>query len=96
MPPPHPDAPITPTTIMLAPELAVLEILDEVITIAIYALCAAHPRLGDPDPVTPDPPDAQAAEQLIDCLHSSLLANTRYRRVTLKESPSYDDDDIPF
>ncbi|RLB59442.1 MAG: hypothetical protein DRI90_15390 [Deltaproteobacteria bacterium] len=95
--PPHPDAPVNPTTIMLAPELAVLALLDEVITIATYAIFAAHPRLGDPEPVEPAPPAALAAGQLIDRLRDCRVANYLYRYKTLhKLVDSNRGDDIPF
>ncbi len=95
--PPHPDAPINPITIMLAPELAVLAALDELVTIAIYALFAAHPGLGDPHPFDPDPPVARAANQLIDRLHDCRTAASLYRRRALSELVKHHRDDaLPF
>jgi hypothetical protein len=99
MPPlPDPDAPINPATLMVAPELAALAILDEVIAIAAFALYAAHPRLGDPEPPDPDPPGAIAAGRLLDCLDRCRQQSARYRRRTLLEllEQARVDDDIPF
>jgi hypothetical protein len=96
--PNHPDAPINPTTLMLAPELAILAVMEEVATIARFALIAAHPRLADPEPPGPEPPAVVAAHQLIERLHACRLACARYRRTTLRELLDSDrhDDTIPF
>ena len=94
---PHPDAPLTPVTLMLAPELAVLALLDEIVPIATYALHAAHPQLGDLNPLEPYPPDTKAARRLINCLHRCRWANSRYRHAALEKIPDQsDDNDIPF
>lgn len=94
---PHPDAPINPTTLMLAPELAPLAILDEVVTIVTFALIAAHPRLADPEPPGPDPAAETAAKQLIRRLHACQVASDSYRRRILRELlERLHDDTIPF
>jgi hypothetical protein len=97
---PHLDSelPINPATLMEAPELAALAILDEVIAIASFALFAAHPRLSDSEPPDPDPPSVDAAAHLLDCLHCCRQASERYRQRTLLEIRvrSHVDDDIEF
>lgn len=93
-----PNAPINPATLMVAPELAALAILDEVIAIAAFALFAAHPRLSDPEPPDPEPPCAVAAGRLLDCLDRCRQQSARYRRRTLHEllEQARVHDDIPF
>jgi hypothetical protein len=95
---PDPDPPINPATLMEAPELAALAILDEVIAIASFALFAAHPRLSDEEPPDPDPPSVDVAAHLLDCLHCCRQASSRYRQRTLLEIRvrSHVDDDIDF
>lgn len=41
----HLDAPATPTMLRLAPQLAVLAVLDEALTSSVAALLAQHPEL---------------------------------------------------
>jgi hypothetical protein len=58
----------TPEELGDAPELAVLALLDANLEIALRALVAAHPALGDPDrpPWTLSPsPSSRAAEILL-------------------------------
>lgn len=93
---PHPDAPINPITIMLAPELAVLAILEEVVTIVSFTLAATHPRLADAEP-GPQPAAVEAANELLDRLDACRIASSLYRRTTLRELLDHcHDDTIPF
>ncbi len=75
----HQDAPATPATLRLAPQLGVLAVLDETITIAVYALLAEHPKLASQRPIGTLPPDHSPESQLLRCLQraSHLLADYR-------------------
>jgi len=74
----HLDAPATPTMLRLAPQLAVLAVLDEALSTSVAALLAHHPELlamNDPSCVA----KASDARRLWDALarSSHLLADYR-------------------
>jgi hypothetical protein len=94
------EPPITPLTLVQAPELAVLALLDETLRIAGDALLAAHPALaGDPPPwrVTPG---LLAAKRLLRDANRLASAVAHYRRSVLlalnAPDPNDDDDVLPF
>lgn len=64
---------------MAAPQLGVLSVLDEALTIAIYALIAEHPRLVNQLPIGAEPPDHSPERRLLGCLYhcSHMLAEYR-------------------
>jgi hypothetical protein len=72
------DAPASPKTLRLAPQLGVLAVLDEALLVACCALVATHPRLAAVQ-ADSDPPDESAARRLHDCLRhcSHVLADYR-------------------
>ncbi len=74
----HLDAPATPTTLRLAPQLAVLAVLDEALTTAACALLAQHPELA-PAPDNNSTTEPSDARRLYDCLAavSHVLADYR-------------------
>ena len=93
----HLDAPATPMTLRIAPQLAVLAVLDEALTTAVCALIAEHPELA----ASPQPAAAvthSSAGKLHDALAHCSHALADYRLAVaemiaqLDESPG----DIPF
>lgn len=92
---PAPLPPPTARQLGVAPELAVVAVLEAAIQSAVPALCAAQPELCAAPPVLgSSSPPACAAErairlalELCDALHSYRLA--------LQESPQRDDP-LPF
>ncbi len=100
--PPPPVPSVDPTVIAAAPELALVAVLDEVVSVAVLALCAAHPAIAGGDypsgPADPSAPAAQrAAWQLIRRLYACRDASARYRRTTLCDlQGARTDADVPF
>jgi len=89
---------VTPTDLLLAPELAVLALLDQALRIAAEALLAAQPALlGEPPPwrVTPD---LLAARRFLQCATRLARATAHYRRCVLPptDTDRCDDDDRDF
>jgi hypothetical protein len=80
--------------------MAVLEIIDHTLGVAICALIAEFPALiGDPHPWQKDPPDQLAARRLLQSILRFEQILARYRASThtrlLSPSPS-DRNDIDF
>ena len=80
--------PLHPPLIASAPELAVIDILNKTLHIAIFSLFDAHPPLAGPDPPPPwrpPPPSTLLADNLIflACQLADRLAE--YRRVVERE-----------
>jgi hypothetical protein len=93
------DSPLDPAVIIDAPELALIGVLDEVITMMTYALLAAHPHLIGAQPRHPDDPaDERAARRLFDRLSRCRDASAQYRRETLSAlqaaKPRADNEDF--
>ena len=93
----HLDAPATPMTLRIAPQLAVLAVLDEALISGICALVAEHPDLAASLPHTAavaDTPAGKLHEALARC--SLVLADYRLAIAEmialLDEAPG----DIPF
>lgn len=91
-------APITQWTLLLAPELAVLAVLDKALLTSAHAIDAAHPLLGDPS--EPDSQVTAAARALVGRLHDCRDAVHRYRHHVLVQlaldDPNDDDEDAAF
>ena len=92
-------------TIDLAPQLAVLSLLDANIMVARRALAAAHPNtaphqpgysLHCPSPVGPSP--ASTAQDIITLLTAVRFGIESYRRLVVARLPwnETEHDDIPF
>jgi hypothetical protein len=80
--------------IVLAPELAVLALLDQAVRISADALLVAHPVLiGEPPPWRLSP-ELVAARRLLDCAMRLANATATYRRSVLPAAyAGLDDDD---
>jgi len=98
----HVDAPATPTMLRLAPQLAVLAVLDEALSSAISALIAQHPELAAMinEERVADPSEAwRLYDSLAHCSH--LLADYRLAVATViadldaLSTPPHEAD-IPF
>jgi hypothetical protein len=93
---------ITPATLVRAPHLAVLDVIDHAFGTAAWALLADYPGLvGDPHPGCHEPPDQLAARRLLRQMHTFERALARYRRALLPllepaTSSPIGDDDIDF
>lgn len=93
--PPRPR--LLPPTLRLAPELAVLAVLDDALRSALIALVAAHPTLDEHDGVLQPPSLRRArrfARHALD-LRDSLDAYRDAVLAPLGPIP-LPDDDIPF
>ena len=91
------EPPITPVTIVGAPELAVLAILDETLRITGHALLAAQPALIGEPPRWRVTADLIAARRLL--RHAARLgrAVTDYRQCILQQlHDEPGDDEMPF
>jgi len=91
--------PPTPQQLVDAPELAILAALDDILTLALRALVAAHPQLIDPEcPYWARDGSAErdAAERILTA--SSLLSTSieQYCRVAAARRDHDDDPDTPF
>ena len=97
-----PIAPATPETLMRAPHLAVLDVIDSALDTASWALFADYPGLmGEPHPWKPEPADDIAARRLLGQIAAFSRALARYRRAIaplLEPEPAAtaSDDDVPF
>jgi hypothetical protein len=79
---------------VLAPELAVLALLDHAVRISADALLVAHPALiGEPPPWRLSP-DLVAARRLLHCAMRLAKATANYRRCVLPDvyAGPHDDD----
>jgi len=84
---------VTLPDIVLAPELAVLALLDQALRISADALLVAHPDLiGEPPPWRLSP-DLVAARRLLDCATRLASATAKYRRCVLPAAYAGPDDD---
>ncbi len=95
----QPEPPVDPIIIAAAPELALLAVLDELVTMTLFALCAAHPGLadGDPDSREQEDPAQRSARLLVRRLYACRSATSHYRRSTLRDlHDPRDDADVPF
>jgi len=82
-----PARPPTPIEIAHAPELAILAALDDTLDLALRALVAAHPPLGDPDCPrwTQDlSPTRAAADRLLAAARPLTHALDAYRRAVAR------------
>jgi hypothetical protein len=71
--------PLDPHTLRRHPELATLDLLENVIETTFVALCAAHPGLEHELCVDPQPPLEYLADQIHHCAATLLAALDRYR-----------------
>jgi hypothetical protein len=85
-PPPRrrPATPATPVVLAQAPHLALLDVLEHALRVAVWALLAEFPTLaGDPHPWRPDPPDQLAARRLLSRMQTFDRTLVRYRRIAI-------------
>ncbi len=84
----------TPAELAEAPELAILAALDDTLELALRALVAAHPQLGDPDcPAWAQDPGAAraAADRILSAARHLTRALQAYRRaVPLRRAADID------
>lgn len=84
---------VTLPDVVLAPELAVLALLDQAVRISADALLVAHPALiGEPPPWRLSP-ELVAARRLLDCAMRLANATAHYRRCVLPAPSAAPDDD---
>lgn len=92
--PPRPR--LLPPSLRLAPELAVLAVLDDALRTALVALVAAHPTLDELSPHKA-PPTLRSGRRLVRALLALRDLLDDYR--TAADNLAVDmmpDDDIPF
>jgi hypothetical protein len=88
---------VNPETLVGAPELAVLALLDESLRIAALALVAAQPALVGEPPSWRITPELKAAARVLRDASKLEEAIARYRRcVVLALHDEPDNDDLPF
>ena len=95
----NPRRPPTPAEIADAPELAILAALSDTLDLALRALVAAHPQLGDPDCpawIRQAGPDSVAADVILTAATHLSDALDAYRRVLSLRRDSDPDTDLPF
>jgi len=84
---------VTPVDLILAPELAVLAVLDHALSITADAMLAAQPALlGEPPPWRVAP-DLLAARRLLRCATRLARATAHYRRCVLPAADAHQTDD---
>jgi len=91
----------TPADLALAPELAILAALDDILDLAVYALVSVYPELADPERpywLRESTPAAHAAELLVARTSGLKLALTEYRKAVAlrREDETPHDLDVPF
>jgi len=88
---------VTLSDVVLAPELAVLALLDQALRISADALLAAHPALvGEPPPWRLSP-ELFAARRVLTCATRLARATANYRRCVVPaggHDADADDDDV--
>lgn len=96
---PGPARSPTPIEIADVPELAILAALEDILDLALRALCAAHPQLGDLDcpywAQYPSPARA-AADRIVDAAAPLTRALDAYRRAVTPPHRHGPDPDAPF
>jgi hypothetical protein len=84
---------VTLPDVIIAPELAVLALLDQAVRFSADALLVAHPALiGEPPPWRLSP-ELVAGRRLLDCAMRLAGATADYRRCVLLAAYSRPDDD---
>ena len=83
---------LTHDQLLGAPELAVLDLLENALDVGVLALAVAYPELHDLDHVTA--PQALAALGIVDAARALRALVNRYR-LTLAIAPG-DSVDLPF
>jgi hypothetical protein len=79
--------------IVLAPELAVLALLDQAVRISADALLVAHPALIGETPPWRLSPELIAARRLLDCAMRLANATANYRRCVVPPAYAKPDGD---
>jgi hypothetical protein len=100
----HPDSvrlgfSVHPKTLMQAPELAALAMLECSLEISARALLAEHPTLGQLCEVETEPTTLRRARRLLAVSRSLQRAVHRYRAsvlVAAQADDEADDNDLPF
>lgn len=88
-----------PEALDLAPELAILAALDHTLELALHALVAAHPQLGDPEcPAwARDPaPAHHAAQRIVHAAPALTEALDAYRRAVTPHPDNTTESDPSF
>jgi hypothetical protein len=91
--------PITPNNLRSDPELAILDALDHMLELAVYALVAIYPELTDserPSWRRDDSAAGRAASHLIACSQELECAVCGYRTAILRARESEANQDLPF
>ena len=94
-----PTPPPTPFEIANAPELAILAALDATLDLALRALLAAHPQLGDPDVPSwarDSSPSRTTADRILALAVRLTHELNAYRRATAPSPRPEHDPEIPF
>jgi hypothetical protein len=89
----------TPLEIAEVPELAILAALEHTLDLALYALLAAHPQLGDsdcPSRARDSSPAQAAADRIVTAAVPLGRALHAYRRAVTPSLPENPDPDVPF
>jgi hypothetical protein len=91
--------PPTPRELVDAPELAILAALDDILTLTLRALVAAHPQLADPECphwARDGSAERDAAERSLAASAPLSTAIAEYGRATAGRRDPDDDPDTPF
>jgi hypothetical protein len=89
----------TPAELADAPELAILAALDDTLHLALRALVAAHPQLGDPDCpawAREAGATAAAADRILTAARRLDRALDAYRRATTRSRDADSEPDPSF
>lgn len=94
---PHP--PPKPAELAQAPELAILAALDDTLELALRALVAVHPQLGDPEYpawARQAGPVPAAADRILKASKRLAHALDAYRRANTSQRDDQNDPDPSF
>ena len=94
---PHP--PPKPAELAQAPELAILAALDDTLALALRALVAVHPQLGDPECpawARQAGPVRDAADRILTASAPLSHALAAYRRAATRRHDDGNDPDPSF
>lgn len=83
--------------LIVAPELAAIELLDRALAVAEHALLAEHPELAtDRRTIRPDAAPIEHARRLLRAIRPLRRQITRYRRAVRDQILNAPSDRLPF
>ncbi len=91
--------PPTPDDLRRDPELAIFDVLDHTLKLAVYALVAIYPQLTDPERpfwLHEDSGTGRAAKLVVGCSEELIKVVCDYRTAILRDREEEINEALPF